>query len=253
MLHLLVRRWGFSAPCIACMPRHGRLCVAVHSQPSRRPIGRGRSMIRGRMRCIRRLVDSTIAWPRYHTTNERHPLAGAPLSAPSPSGARRSVGAQPLRDPPRFSLERERRGRVAVHLPPHHPVRAYRSGEHRLASCSPETQSRQGTVPESTSHTIRQNEGCVKMSYEQSVNRLFTLTGAYWYQRRRKGRRRRRSRQTNRQEREWWEREGQFDGSKGGEPGETLKDEATRDAESKKPGARPSFLPSTMLMRLSSR
>jgi hypothetical protein len=42
---------------------------------ARRPIGRGRSSIRGCMRCIRRPVDSLFAWSRCHTTNERHPLS----------------------------------------------------------------------------------------------------------------------------------------------------------------------------------
>jgi hypothetical protein len=46
---------------------------------------------------------------------------------------------------------------------------------HRLASCSPETQSRQGTVPESTGLTIRRGEGLVKTSCEQTINNLFTL------------------------------------------------------------------------------
>ncbi len=46
---------------------------------------------------------------------------------------------------------------------------------HRLASCSPETQSRQGTVLESTGITIRRDEGLVKTGCKQTINKLFTL------------------------------------------------------------------------------
>jgi hypothetical protein len=79
--------------------------------------------------------------------------------------------------------------RTCAHGPVHLPLASQRSpasepegssdghapeAAHRLASCSPETQSRQGTVPESTGHTIRVREGGVKMSCEQTINKLFT-------------------------------------------------------------------------------
>lgn len=49
---------------------------------------------------------------------------------------------------------------------------------HRLASCSPETQSRQGTVPEGTGHIVSLHEVRVKTSCEQIINKLFTTVGA---------------------------------------------------------------------------
>ncbi len=45
----------------------------------------------------------------------------------------------------------------------------------RLTSCSPETQSRQGTVPESTIHRVGVCENPVKPSFPQNVHRIFTI------------------------------------------------------------------------------
>ena len=45
----------------------------------------------------------------------------------------------------------------------------------RLTSCSPETQSRQGTVPESTIHRVEVCENPVKPSFPQNVHRIFTI------------------------------------------------------------------------------